>query len=468
MDSFPLLTLLKKLNYAISESKTEIDRPQLDFTGFNINLTTKRISIKASTVEQLNVKLQESVVTDNNANQFIDIDDLESLMGSLNFCAATCELGLSRTLELMLNLNHAKKTGKHKVWISPGMNEEIEFWKNRNPGDSMAFTRYNCLHNTLFIPGTTPDLVFTDASSRMYGYKIFGSNSLVASGAGDFGFNVQDKLREFNIEVTDELVNEAIYVKEFLVVLIAANKLQHNSAYLSLIDNQGVVSAILKTRSSNRLCNRILEELFKLLKIRNIFMRPVWINTTQMLVGGADDASRGDNNFLNQKITFSKEGVTYFHRFFPDEIHMVFGNINEAEDLYPTLEFSSFHQQDHPNYSNLDPFVHLMRAFSQNALTGTQVCLPPPQMLEKCVQILEETVHQRNCIFVLILPAADLSHVTQRLQNKQNLSHSKFQPSNKKLRLNVKLRQDYFLLRFGSDLLKTDDFISNSIHGFVA
>ena len=109
MDSFPLLTLLKKLNYAISESKTEIDRPQLDFTGFNINLTTKRISIKASTVEKLNVKLQESVVTDNNANQFIDIDDLESLMGSLNFCAATCELGLSRTLELMLNLNHAKK-----------------------------------------------------------------------------------------------------------------------------------------------------------------------------------------------------------------------------------------------------------------------------------------------------------------------------------------------------------------------
>ena len=379
MDSFPLLTLLKTLNYAISESKTEIDRPQLDFTGFNINLTTKRISIKATTVVKLQTKLQETIVTDSNSNRFIETNDLESLMGSLNFCAATCELGLSRTLELMLNLNHAKKTGKHKVWLSPGMDSEIEFWRSRNPGDSMTFARYNCLHNTLYIPGTAPDLVFTDASSRMYGYKIFGQNSLIASGAGDFGFNVQEKLLEFSIIVTDELVNEAIYVKEFLVFLIAANKLQHNSAYLSLIDNQGVVSAILKTRSSNRLCNRILEELFKLLKRRNIYMRPVWINTTQMLLGGADDASRGDNRFLNQKITFSTEGVTYFKRFFPDNVHIVFGNINEAENLYPDLKFSSFHQQEHPNYSNLDPFVYLMKAYSENALSGTQVCFPPPQ-----------------------------------------------------------------------------------------
>ena len=314
MDSFPLLSLLKKLNYAVSEKKTERDRPQLDFTGFNINLTSKRISIKASTVVKLQNKLTESVVTDSNNNKFMNTNDLESIMGSLNFCAATCELGLSRTLELMLNLNQAKKSGKQRVWISPGMDSEIEFWRNRNPGDSMAFTKFNCLHNCLYIPGTSPDLVFTDASSKMYGFKIFGQNSLISSGAGDFGFDVHEKLREFSIIVTDDLVKEAIYVKEFLVVLIAANKLQHNSSYLSLIDNQGVVSAILKTRSSNRLCNKILEELFKLLKRRNIHFRPVWINTKQMLFGGADDASRGDNKFLNQKITFSKEGVSYFER----------------------------------------------------------------------------------------------------------------------------------------------------------
>ena len=238
-----------------------------------------------------------------------------------------------------------------------------------------------------------------------------------------------------------------------IAAFLGVDKLPHNSFYLALIDNLPVVQAILKTRSKNRLSNAILQRLFGLLKERNIFMKPVWINTLTMSIAGADDLSRADYKCFASTIKFSEKGFEFFERIMPDPITMVFGNITDAES-YPSGKYASFHDEEDQQFLGLDPFVYLMKSLSENKLTGTQVIFPPSFLLDKTIDLLEKTVHQKDCLFCLILPASKLVDAKFRLKGKVNLSFSKFQHAHKKTRLTISLRQDYFLLRFGSDLKK--------------
>ena len=137
----------------------------------------------------------------------------------------------------------------------------------------------------------------------------------------------------------------------------------------------------------------------------------------------------------------------------PDPLVMVFGNISDA-DLYPTWKYASFHEETDDNFLGEDPFVYLFRGLKENSLKGTQVIFPPSLLFDKTVELLRRTKLQRDCLFCLILPASKLMETKLLLQGKNNLTFSKFQHSNKKTRLSISLRQDYYLLRFGSDLRK--------------
>ena len=454
-DSFPLLSLLKTLNYHIADHKTEQDRTCLDFTGFHFNLTASRISVKSSTVVKLKEKIDDGITVDRHNNSFIFTDKLESILGLVNFAASTSEFGLSRTLELLLNFNEARKNAAKRVWITPGMKEELNYWSGLNPGDSLSFNRFICLHAVFHVEGIQPNLLFTDASSTKYGFKVHGDSGLISSGAGHFETHTEQKLISLGVVLpkNTNIKQEIINCKEMIGAFLGMDKLPWNSFYLALIDNLPVVQSILKTRSKNRLTNAILQRMFGMLKERNIFIKPVWICTKVMAIAGADDLSRSDYKSVASTIKFSVKGIDFFQRIMPDPLVMVFGNISDA-DLYPTWKYASFHEETDDNFLGEDPFVYLFRGLKENSLKGTQVIFPPSLLFDKTVELLRRTKLQRDCLFCLILPASKLMETKLLLQGKNNLTFSKFQHSNKKTRLSISLRQDYYLLRFGSDLRK--------------
>lgn len=459
LDSFPLLTLLLKLNFFIADHKTERDRSSLEFCGFFLDLHSKQISVKASTIEKMQKKISEGIIVDRNNNKFFFFDNLESILGIINFAASASEFGLSKTLELQLNFNSAKSSGANRIWVTPGMQTEIDYWAGLIPGDRMSLAKFACMHSVFYVDGIQPDLMFSDASSGKYGYKIHGESSLLSSGAGDFGINTEQKLRDLGVKLppNTNLTKEIINSKEMIGSFFGVAKLRHNSFYLGLIDNFPVVAAIRKTRSKNRLSNLVLQAMFKLLKERNIFFMPVWINTKCMAIAGADDLSRADSSCLAETIKFSAKGINYFERFMPEPLTMVFGNIHDCT-TYPNFDYASFHEEFDAKFIGIDPFQQLMKGLSEGGLSGTQIIFPPAVFLSKTIEILESSVHQKQCLFCLIVPASQLMPTKLRLQNKLNLRHSKFQYSHKQTKLNIKLRQDYFLIQYGSSLLTTKKF----------
>ena len=450
-DNFPLKSVLKKLGYFISETKTETNVSVLDFCGFVLDLRNKTISIKDTTVQKLTDKINSQVKRCQDI-RYIETHELEKIMGLLNFVSATSLTGRTQTLELMLGFNYATKHNLTCVNLSDGMLAELDYWKNQYPGSSLHMVRFSTFHSTLHIPGQIPQRGYSDASSKKWGYKIFGETTLLKSGSGFFDDNLVDRLESLGVIVDSETLKLiCINTKEYIAVLILVDSLPWNSIFILLIDNSSVVDSFLKTRSKNRLNNAILKRIFEILKERSIYARPTWINTRIMDLAGCDDLSRGKNDRLVPNMDISDAGYKFLLRIIPGEFHVVFGHPCLPQSA-KEFNYSSFHENEHENYSGLDPLQHLLQATKENKLRGGQIILPPRNLIHRICHILQECVHQITCTFAIIIPASYNSFAKNCLRNKKNFNSCRFQPSGKATRLTLCPRQDYILITFGSDI----------------
>ena len=404
-DNFPLKSVLKKLGYFISETKTETNVSVLDFCGFVLDLRNKTISIKDTTVQKLTDKINSQVKRCQDI-RYIETHELEKIMGLLNFVSATSLTGRTQTLELMLGFNYATKHNLTCVNLSDGMLAELDYWKNQYPGSSLHMVRFSTFHSTLHIPGQIPQRGYSDASSKKWGYKIFGETTLLKSGSGFFDDNLVDRLESLGVIVDSETLKLiCINTKEYIAVLILVDSLPWNSIFILLIDNSSVVDSFLKTRSKNRLNNAILKRIFEILKERSICARPTWINTRIMDLAGCDDLSRGKNDRLVPNMDISDAGYQFLLRIIPGEFHVVFGHPCLPQSA-KEFNYSSFHENEHENYSGLDPLQHLLQATKENKLRGGQIILPPRNLIHRICHILQECVHQITCTFAIIIPAS--------------------------------------------------------------
>ena len=453
LDSFPMKSMLESLGYYLSADKTEIDKSIFEFIGYDINLTAKTLGIKQATIQKLHEKLAENTVQVG-PHQFIEISALESILGSLNFIGSCSELGLTKILHLQLNFISAQKDNKKHVWINEHMEKELTYWKNFLPGTSVAITSFSTRHCNLFTSGEQPEKCASDASSTKYGWKIFGDNQIMTSGAGDFGPSLIKKLSALEFSLSVDWENQAIYVKEFLAFYLMIEMLPRRSTYLGWCDNQIVCANFQKTRSNNPVTNEILIRIFKLLSEREIHLKIVWVPTKVMLHGGADDISRNDYGCFNRIIRISNLGWEFIKKKFPQKYHLVFGYILDAHEN-DGITYSSFHQEElEDQFVNMDPFQHMYQAYDNNKLTGTQVIMPPVNVLQKTIQTIENFKHQNSCIFLLIIPKSQLFFAKMRLKHKLNFEYFKFQASNKGKfsKLTIRTREDHYAIRFGSDL----------------
>ena len=450
-DQFPLKSVLKKLGYNISESKTEANVPVLDFCGLVIDLRNKTLSVKDTTVQKLKQKIDTQVKRCQDI-KYIETSELEKLMGLLNFVSATSITGLTQTLELMLGLQHAMKHNYTCIDLTPGMLAELNYWKNLYPGTSLHMTRFATFHSTLHLPDQTPQRGYSDASSKMWGYKVFGETTLLKSGSGHFDDNLVERLASLGVIVDSETMKLiCINTKEYVAVLILVDSLPWNSLFILLIDNSSVVDSMLKTRSKNRLNNAILKRIFEILKERSIFARPTWINTKSMDIAGCDDLSRGRNEKLMQNIEISDAGYKYLLKLIPGNFHVVFGHPCLPKSA-KEFTYSSFHESDEEFFSGLDPLQHLLQGTQPDKLHGGQIILPPSNLIHRVCDILQQCVHQHKCTFAIIIPASFNSMVKNGLRNKPNFTSSRFQPYGKATRLTRSPRQDYIIITFGSDI----------------
>ena len=276
----------------------------------------------------------------------------------------------------------------------------------------------------------------------------------MTSGAGDFGISLIKKLSALGFTFEVDWKNQAIYVKEFLAFYLMVEMLPRRSTYLGWCDNQIVCASFQKTRSNNPVTNEILIRIFKLLADREIHLKIVWVPTKVMLYGGADDLSRNDYQCFNNLIRISKEGWNFIRKKFPQKYHLVFGYIIDAHEN-EGITYSSFHEEsDGDQFINMDPFQYMYQAFDSNSLTGTQVIMPPKNVLQKTIETLENFKHQNSCIFLLLIPQSQLFFVKMRLKHKLNFACFKFQTCNtgKFSKLTIRNREDYYAIRFGSDL----------------
>ena len=443
MDKFPFLSLLKKLGYIISENKTERGAKKLTFCGYYINLVNGTISIIKDTIDKLHAKLDDAVVV-RGEHRFIKTAELESLLGLIGFCASCSEMGLSQCLELQLNHNDASKQDKLYTRITAGMQQEIEFWRTLIPGSSLKLTEFATSHATLSLGEPDPDLGWSDASLRGFGYKIYGEDMLMYSGSGMFDDSLKRALEQFDLDWPEDWLKAAIDSFEYCAFLLMVNRCPWNSVFLFLIDNLSVVASFQKTRSKNRFNNSILKAIFRILKERRISARTAWVNTTAMRHRGADDLSRQEYDGVKQIIRFSEKGVTYLDTFFPGQVTIVFGS-DEFVDSHPSVKFTCFHEKfnDCVQNSGLDPFQVIAKLYSENSFRGSMVLFPPPVLFQKTVQMLEKSKKQDSGVVVLIVAADKLAITRQRLNGKSNLKTGKFQARNKRGRLNIRTKQDY-------------------------
>ena len=342
---------------------------------------------------------------------------------------------------------------------------ELEYWQTLFPGTSLHMTRFATFHSTLHVPDQTPQRGYSDASSKMWGYKVFGETTLLKSGSGHFDDNLVKRLESLGVTVDPETMKLiCINTKEYVAVLILVDSLPWNSLFILLIDNSSVVDSMLKTRSKNRLNNAILKRIFEILKERHIFARPTWINTKIMDLAGCDDLSRGRNDKLSPNLDISNAGYKYLLRIIPGNFHVVFGHPCLPETAQD-FTYSSFHENDGDQFNGLDPLQHLLQGTQANKLHGAQIILPPHNLIHRVCDVLQQCVHQHRCTFAVIIPASYNSLVKNGLRNKLNFNSSKFQPSGKATRLTKSPRQDYVLITFGSDIKATSESTSAKIEG---
>jgi hypothetical protein len=276
----------------------------------------------------------------------------------------------------------------------------------------------------------------------------------MTSGAGDFGPSLIKKLSALGFTLKVDWENKAIYVKEFLAFYLMVEMLPRRSTYLGWCDNQIVCASFNKTRSNNPITNEILIRIFQLLAEREIHLKIVWVPTKVMAQpGGADDLSRDDYQCFNSLIRISKEGWNFIKKKFPQNYHLVFGYVVDAHEN-DGITYSSFHQEDEGQFVNMDPFQYMYQAYDSNKLTGTQVIMPPKNVLSKTIEMIENFKHQKSCIFLFLIPQSQLFYAKMRLKQKLNFAAFKFQSCNKGKfsKLSIRNREDYYCIRFGSDL----------------
>ena len=172
-----LEALYLELGLIINEEKSTYGA-ELDFTGFRLNLALGTFEICAKTLDKTLKSLATRYLKEGSNYLHFSFDELESLLGRLNFLCEASHLGRTRTsgLNRCLRVAHAA-SWKEVPLLTPGY-DELHYWTDfcRRP-DVLRFSRPDHFFYHLYM---------SDASLSNWAYKRLERGKPVSSAHGQF------------------------------------------------------------------------------------------------------------------------------------------------------------------------------------------------------------------------------------------------------------------------------------------
>ena len=292
-DYQPLVENYRRLGLYLSHEKRQTGAI-VEYVGYQLNFETKTIQIRPRTIAKAQEKLETGFKFDpESCGLAIGLEELEQLLGSIEFLSNCSFVGRSRSSHLTNLLNIGRREGKDRVVLDSSCYSEVMFWK--------AY----CSAPTLVpMAEQKMDLYqiksYSDASTSKWAYLMYGDSK--TAGAGQFPASYN---------------GESILLKECYALYQLTLVLKPETNNLVHCDNQSLVAMYRKTRSTkNLLVTRYLELIHLELFQRRSVMELIWINTDQMNEYGADGLSRGRSDKIFEPYSLSEKGKRYMMRIY--------------------------------------------------------------------------------------------------------------------------------------------------------
>ena len=330
---------------------------KIEFLGIDLDLTAKDFSLKTETLRKIEKAIADYLILDR-GRLLITVEDMETLLGILNFATDCSILHRVNVTHLILSFKIGSKTRNGFCLLDDHCYKEILYWREfcENPVRK-PFDRFK------------PQLVTIEASSdaSMKTYAFQDSTGL--SGHGTFP--------PLLISESPDIMGREIFgTRRYL------EECDNDINLIQLTDSEPNAHALSKGRSNNLYVNRELNTIYDLIYLKRINFTIVWIPTLEMARIGTDGLSRQDYSSIKDNHGLSETGVSRFEEIYgrPPAVDVFSSIVNNPFNT----KYTSKHQApDDDNYLGMDGlnFVTHPSLITQYCAGGYVYLWPPLTLL---------------------------------------------------------------------------------------
>ena len=402
-DQNPIRALYHRLGLYINEEKS-VCGEELTFLGFILNFERSDVRIGRQAIEKTLDKLSSCYTIPGQIGLYIDLDVLESVLGSLNFLSQVTILGRTKLYHLKSLYNASYALGQKAILLTTPCYSEILHWRDYLLSPVMLpLSRSVSLYSEV-----TSD--WTDSSLSRWAVKSYRDGK-VTTKSGDFPVSVRGK---------------GIFEKEAFSLYELIKELPAESQHIIRVDNSALVKSYKKGTCKNSYVNTLLCSMFLELQLKSTFVDLLWVNTHDMERYGADRLSRGKYDELYDPLSLTDRGANYLSH--------VYGRVNV--DLFASIRHNPFKCSYHSNHRVLDDPLcanmdGLQRLGTGLAPDATYFCFPPPNLTHITLDLLQQLKMDENVGLILLFKSQYDGRVRTTFQDRKNFSSWLFQRAGK-------------------------------------
>ena len=428
-DINPSRLTYQRLKLYINETKS-VSGNEVTFLGFLINFRTKMVRIGDKALQKTADKLSSCFSPNASIGLYVNIDILESLLGSLNFLSQCTMLGRTKAYHLRALYKHGLHNKEKTLLLNQFAYSEIIFWKNyvENP-DAVRLGRAIKVYSTIKYD-------WSDSSLQRWAFKTY-KNGTVFTRNGTFPKSIEGK---------------GIFEKESYALFELVKELPPNSEHVIRVDNRALVLAYRKGSSKNLYVNTVLSSILLELQLKNSYAEVLWVDTFTMSLEGADQLSRGRNDEMFDPFSLSPRGAGL--------LSQVYGAIDL--DLFASTKNNPFRTFYHSNHQIVDETLCLtgdgLERLGKGLTPGVSFIFPPSSLVGLVIDLVKQSKRPASYGVILVAYSCYDGPIRTHFQLEKNFSSWTLQNAGKPTKyLNMKLRDyDVLVYSFG-DLARMDN-----------
>ena len=416
--------------------------------GFRINLNEKKLYLKQETATALKEDISKFLaLQDPLGIPACSFEDLEAMLGKLNFCQKCCYLGRTRLHFLFKLLNEKRETQPSRITLDGLVVQELHFWLNFDLTGESGEGGFPLEQGNI---DTCRIQTFSDASGgkrNMWGVRIplkrdysTKSNLNTLEESDDPRLSIESYYESGSFP--PHLSGAPIECLEAYAMLKGFEKIEPDSKVYFFTDSQTLYFSMKKTMARNDQTNDIIAKILEIVHRKRILYKLFWIPTRSMAEYGADAISRGVFDATFNSLCLSKKGVEFVKELAGPPDLVLFSNTYQNHRQFKT-RFSSFHYfEDDELCLKSNPFECLLGA----ELPDSVFIFPNQIHYKAIVDILASRKFRKDQQFLLIVPDFLVTSIAQTLNWNFAYRQVLFQRMTKQTNLDRKTRNTYYLL----------------------